>query len=81
MKVVLGPIIGFVDETNARIMVEVSKSGEIECVLKNHDKNVDFKQSAYVDGNIPFVFNFHELNVNEEYIKILKTTKLITFIP
>jgi phosphodiesterase/alkaline phosphatase D-like protein len=71
-KIILGPIIGLVTETSARILVEFQNSTEVSLILtddKNNDNNSAFyNNTQYVKSNTPTIFKFEGLKPGRKYL-------------
>ena len=74
----LGPIIGLVTRTSARIMIQISHTDEITCSLIASNGRRYFS-TQHVKGGEPYVFKFDHLHPNIHYtVMLLNVGQTIT---
>eukprot|EP01098_Paradermamoeba_levis_P005542 TRINITY_DN2334_c0_g1_i2.p1 TRINITY_DN2334_c0_g1~~TRINITY_DN2334_c0_g1_i2.p1 ORF type:complete len:689 (-),score=149.41 TRINITY_DN2334_c0_g1_i2:203-2149(-) len=59
--IVVGPVIGFVSETTARVLAEVDIDAEVTCTLVNIDKDTKHTAKLALRSKRPGVFKFSDL--------------------
>lgn len=64
-NITLGPIIGLVTKTTARIMIEISQFKSVTCILKSEKRIIEKIED--VNGDIPYIFKFDNLEPNTKY--------------
>lgn len=65
-KITVGPVIGKVTDTTARILIEVDDDVQVTCIATDTNKNV-VTQANNSTKNRPFIFKLHGLMPETEY--------------
>eukprot|EP00397_Hematodinium_sp_SG-2012_P027580 GEMP01028987.1.p1 GENE.GEMP01028987.1~~GEMP01028987.1.p1 ORF type:complete len:528 (+),score=95.61 GEMP01028987.1:97-1680(+) len=78
MHCTIGPVIGEVTDTTARILLECDSSGRVDLQLKSQDgKHIHMENQVMVKGR-PKLFKFQHLTPGTHYTVTAETVKLVS---